>query len=131
MAREMSHHTPVVLDRWEHVVNRKFRFEFELSLLIKGDIKDGIRKIWEESAGSRIAIKEWNWRLENTRKQLKGWARNAHAPYRKEKRRLSDLLEYLDLKAEVNGLSFEVRDFLLATKKKFNELVKEDTIKFF
>jgi hypothetical protein len=69
--------------------------------------------------------------LGNTQKKLKGWARNVHAPYRKEKRRLSDLLEYLDLKAELNGLSFEDRDFLLATKKKFNELVKEDNIKFF
>jgi hypothetical protein len=64
-------------------------------------------------------------------KKLRGWARNVDAAYRKEKKRLSEVLQCLDLQAEACGLSSAGadRDMMLETKKLFNELVKEDNIK--
>jgi hypothetical protein len=46
---------------------------------------------------------------------LEGWARNVDAVYKKEKKRLSKLLDYLELKTELSGLSFEDMEALLVT----------------
>jgi hypothetical protein len=46
-------------------------------------------------------------------------------------KRLSDLLQYLDMQAETCGLSTVDIDIMLETKKMFNELIREDNIKFF
>jgi hypothetical protein len=62
------------------------QFKFELSWLTKEDIMEVVRPIWEEDANGKCAIDEWNWRLGNTRKKLRGWAKNVDAAYKKEKK---------------------------------------------
>jgi hypothetical protein len=49
-------------------------------------------------AGDRSDIEEWNWRLGNTRRILKRWNKNVESEYKKEKKRLSSILEDIDKK---------------------------------
>jgi hypothetical protein len=62
---------------------------------------------------------------------LRGWAKNVDAAYKKEKKRLSNILHYLDLQDEACGLSNVDREVMLETKKLYNDLVKEDNIIYF
>jgi hypothetical protein len=131
MPREMSDHAPLILDVGESKERSVGQFKFELSWLIKEDIMVVVRSIWEVDANGKCAIEEWNWRLGNTRKKLRGWAKNVDAAYKKEKKRLSDILQYLDSQAEICGLSNVDREVMLETKKLYNDLVREDNINFF
>jgi hypothetical protein len=40
--------------------------------LVKEDIMDIVRPVWEEDENGKCAIDEWNWRLGNTRKKTEG-----------------------------------------------------------
>jgi hypothetical protein len=71
MPREMSDHTPLILDVGENKERSVGHFRFELSWLTKEDIMEVIRPIWEADANGKCAIEEWNWRLGNTRKKLR------------------------------------------------------------
>jgi hypothetical protein len=131
MPGEMSDHTPLILDVGEIKKRSVGQFRFELSWLTKEDIMEVVRPIWEADANGKCAIEEWNWRLGNTRKKLRGWAKNVDAAYKKKKKRLSDVLQYIDLQAEACGLYNVDREIMLETKKLYNDLVKEDNIIFF
>jgi hypothetical protein len=86
LPREMSNHTPLILDVGENKERSVGQFKFELSWLTKDDIMEVVRPIWEEDANGKCAIEEWNWRLGNTRKKLRGWAKNVDAAYKKERK---------------------------------------------
>jgi hypothetical protein len=131
MSREMSDHTPLILDVGESKERSGGQFRFELSWLTKEDIMEVIWPIWEADANGKCAIEEWNWRLGNTRKKLRDWAKNVDVAYKKEKKRLSDILHYLDLQTEGCGLSNVDREVMLETKKLYNDLVREDNSFFF
>jgi hypothetical protein len=131
MPREMSDHTPLILDIGESKERSVGQCKFELSWLTKEDIMEVVRPIWDVDANGKCAIEELNWRLGNTRKKLRGWAKNVDAAYKKEKKRLSDILHYLDSQAEICGLSNVDREVMLETKKLYNDLVREDNIIFF
>jgi hypothetical protein len=124
MPREMSDHTPLILDVGESKERSVGQFRFELSWLTKEDIMEVIRPISEADANGKCAIEEWNWRLGNTMKKLRGWDKNVDATYKKEKKRLYDILLYLDI-------SNVDREVMLETKKLYNDLVRDDNTNFF
>jgi hypothetical protein len=82
-------------------------------------------------AGDRSDIEEWNWRLGNTRRILKRWNKNVESEYKKEKKRLSSILEDIDKKVELYGLTAADRELYLDTTRLLNILIKEDNIKGF
>lgn len=82
-------------------------------------------------AGNRSSIEEWNWRLANLRKSLRGWSRNIDGLAKRIKAQLVDNLDILDKQAETVGLSVEARNLQIELKQHYNLLAKEDAIKWF
>jgi hypothetical protein len=102
----------------------------ELCWLAREDIHSVVDPIWALPAGGRSAIEEWNWRMGNSRRILKGWNKNVESEYKKEKKRLSDILEDIDKKVEIHGLTANDRELYLDTTRLLNILVKEDNSGF-
>jgi hypothetical protein len=71
LSREWSDHTPMLIDTGIGCV-KLFHFKLELCWLTREDVMDVVRPVWEVDAGNRTPIEEWVWRLDETRKKLRG-----------------------------------------------------------
>ena len=76
-------------------------------------------------------IQRWNNKIRALQKHLRGWARNIADLYKKEKKRLSEIIDHLESIAEVRLLSQQE----LETKNQANEeiarLLREEEIKWY
>jgi hypothetical protein len=85
LTRYQSDHTPLLLDTGDRI-QRNSQFKMELYWLAREDIHSVVDPIWTLPAGDRSAIEEWNWRMGNSRRVLKGWNKNVESEYKKEKK---------------------------------------------
>jgi hypothetical protein len=103
ISREWSDHTPLLLDTGIGLL-KPYQFKFELCSLTR----EGVMEVVRPCVGL--------WWLAETRKKLRGWSRNGDSVFRKEKKRLSQLLDNLDKAADDNGWSLVDREFYFETK---------------
>lgn len=125
LAKDVSDHSPLVLDTGDGLP-KSYQFKFELSWLLKDDVRDIFKSIWDQLVGRREAIEDWNWKMAATRRFLKGWSKNTDNAYRKEKQKLIDMLDHIDRNAEKHGMT--AAD---SVRKQLNDLIRSDNIKWY
>ena len=105
MQRAILDHTPLLVDSGEatHVANKN-AFSFELGWFEKENFLEIIAREWAKPVSGRTSIERWQNKIRHLRQFLRGWARNESGIYKQEKERLTQLIDALDLKAEVNLL---------------------------
>jgi methionine salvage enolase-phosphatase E1 len=72
----------------------------------------------------------WLNKLRHLRRFLKGWAKNQSGKYKREKERLLNIIECLDLKAETTLLNSTEREELKKANDSLNKLRREEESKW-
>ena len=72
------------------------QFKFELGWLLRDGFDDLVKEIWLKPVAGRTPIQRWNNRIRNLRTFLRGWARHTTGILKKEKVRLSAIIDDLD-----------------------------------
>jgi hypothetical protein len=64
-----------------------------------------VRDEWTSIHSGGSPVERWQHKVRHLRQFLRGWAKNLSGVYKKEKERLTLLIDELDLKAETTPLS--------------------------
>jgi hypothetical protein len=106
LSRTGSDHTPLLLEFGSPVHGGKSsHFSFELSWLKQEGFMDMVTNEWRSVTNGPTPIESWKKKIRHLRKFLRGWARNVSGEYKKEKERLLNIIDSLDIKAEISRLS--------------------------
>jgi len=100
LTREISDHTPLLLDEGEpsHRGNAR-NFKFELGWLTRDGFFDLVKEVWESENRGRTPLERWQSKIRRLRRFLRGWARNLVSQNKKHKLDLMDKIDILDRKA--------------------------------
>jgi hypothetical protein len=106
LTRSESDHTPLLLDSGEQAhLGNKVLFSFELSWLRQEGFYDMVAQQWAAMSCGDSPMEVWKNKIRHLRNFFRGWARNQSNVYKKEKQRLLDLIDKLDIKAETFPLT--------------------------
>jgi hypothetical protein len=83
----------------------KNTFSFELSWMRQDGFYEMVLHEWNSVHLGSSPVEKWQHKVRHLRQFLRGWAKNLSGVYRKEKERLSLLIDELDLKAETIPLN--------------------------
>jgi hypothetical protein len=106
LAREVSDHTPLLLDTGNGTHgNKQPAFKFELGWLLREDFSELVVGIWRKEQRGTTPLQPWQCKIQRLRQFLSGWAKDVSSKYKKEKAELIRKADMLDKKAEVQPLS--------------------------
>jgi hypothetical protein len=126
LTRSGSDHTPLLLDSGMQAHRgNKALFSFELSWLRKDGFIDMVKKEWESISYGNSPIEIWQNKIRHLRLFLRGWSRNLSSEYKKEKERLLNIINTLDLKAETTPLNDSERDAMRVANEKVLNLRRD------
>uniref|UniRef100_A0A453KU06 Reverse transcriptase domain-containing protein n=1 Tax=Aegilops tauschii subsp. strangulata TaxID=200361 RepID=A0A453KU06_AEGTS len=127
----LSDHASIILD--SNSVNPAARrpFKFELGWLHRDGFVDIIKNVWEKPAVGRTPIQRWNFKIRAMRQHLAGWAKHTNGIYKKEKQRLSTIIDDLDKIAETRTLSQQEIELKNQSNEKVARLLREEEIKYY
>ena len=77
------------------------RFKFELGWLHREGFHEMVKRIWERPVAGDTLIQRWNNKIRALRTHLVGWAHHTTGLLKKEKIRLSSIIDALEALAEV------------------------------
>jgi hypothetical protein len=80
-------------------------FSFKLSWLRQDGFIDMVKNEWQSIHNEPTLIETWQKKIRHLRQFLRGWARNLSGNYKKEKKHLLDIINSLDIRAEMFPLS--------------------------
>jgi hypothetical protein len=103
----LSDHAPILLTTGTPKPHNNHRFKFELGWLQCEGFHDMVKNVWERPITSSSPIQRWNSKLRALRSHLSGWARHVTGVLKKEKQRLSSIIDDLEALAEVSPLSLQ------------------------
>jgi hypothetical protein len=83
------------------------RFSFELSWFEKDGFDELVATEWAASHIGKTPMQTWQNKIRHLRRFLRGWAKNLSGKYKKEKERLLNLIDFLDIQAETCPLTEE------------------------
>jgi hypothetical protein len=105
--------------------NKAF-FLFELAWLKVDGFIDMVARKWGSIPIDDNPINSWQNKIRHLRQYLKGWARNQSGIYKKEKERLSFIIDTLDRKAESGRLSNAELDSLRRANEELTILRRDE-----
>jgi hypothetical protein len=117
--------TLVILRIWEISLG----FLSELSWLNEERFYDLVVDEWATVPPENTPIETWQRKIRHLRRFLRGWAKNLSGKYRKEKERLLNIIDTLDIKAESVPLSSAERYELKLANEKINKLRRDEETK--
>jgi hypothetical protein len=97
-------HAPILLTTGTHKPSGNYRFKFELGWLQRDGFYDMVKKVWDRPVTAMSPIQRWNYKIRALRSHLSGWARHVTGVLKKEKLRLSSIIDGLEGLAEVGPL---------------------------
>jgi hypothetical protein len=89
-----------------------------------------IKKEWLSVKVGNDPLQLWQNRLRHLRCFLRGWAKNRSGKYKKERERLSLIIDELDIRAETCPLDKSERDKLRDANDKLSKLRREEESKW-
>jgi hypothetical protein len=90
-----------------------------------------VKEVWEKPVAGHTPIQKWNNKMRALRKFLGGWARHTVGILKKEKLRLSSIIDELEALAEVRPLSeheIEIKNHLNA---QIANMLREEELKWY
>jgi hypothetical protein len=92
--RNMSDHTPLILNTVASThQNMQPTFQFERGWLTRDGFFNMVADIWQSECRGLISLEKWQNNIRNIRQYLRGWAKHTVGMYKKEKKKLSSLLD--------------------------------------
>jgi hypothetical protein len=111
-------------------LGNKSQFSFELSWLREDGFQELIEAEWGAYIKGNSPIEIWQNKIRHLRRFLKGWAKHKSGVYRKEKERLMQLIDQLDIKAESGALGDAERVSLRHANHKLCKLRRDEEAKW-
>ena len=90
-----------------------------------------VKEVWSRPVASNTPIRRWNNKIRNIRKFLRGWARHTAGILKKEKIRLSAIIEDLDEIAVGRPLSATEIELKSQSNAQIARLLREEEIKWY
>jgi hypothetical protein len=126
-----SDHAPILLTTGIAKPSTNHRFKFELGWLQRDGFHDMVKKVWDRPINAGSPIKRWNHKIRLLRTHLSGWARHVSGALKKEKLRLSSIIDDLEALAEVGPLSTHEIEIKNQSNAKIASLLREEELKWY
>ena len=116
----LSDHAPILLDTSETKLKGKTpQFKLELGWFSRDGFADMVEEVWNRPVPGQNPIQRWNNKIRALRKHLRSQAHHIIGRYKKDKKRLSEIIDNLEKLAEIHVLS----DLELEQKSQANEQI--------
>jgi hypothetical protein len=100
-----SDHAPILLTTGIPKPLSKHRFKFELGWLQREGFQEMVKNVWERPITAMSPMQRWNSKLCALRSHLSGWVKHVTGVLKKEKLRLSSIIDDLEALTETSPLS--------------------------
>jgi hypothetical protein len=90
-----------------------------------------VKSVWDRHNSASSPILRWNNKIRALRSHLRGWARHVSGVLRKEKLRLSTIIDDLETLAEVGPLSTQEIELKNQSNAKIASLLREEELKWY
>ena len=127
----LSDHAPILITNGSPRIHCKRPFKFELGWLHREGFSDMVRAIWERPVAGSSPIQRWNNKLRALRRHLSGWARHMAGLLKKEKIRLSSIIDDLEAIAEVRPLTTQEIESKSQSNATLAGLLREEELKWY
>jgi hypothetical protein len=127
----LSDHAPIILTTGNPKPDGNHRFKFELGWLQWDGFHDMVKDVWDRPVNAISPILRWNTKIRALRSHLSGWARHVTGVLKKEKLRLSSIIEDLEALAEVGPLSEHEIELKNPYNAKIASLLREEELKWY
>jgi hypothetical protein len=123
LSRSRSDHTPLLIDSGSkaHRGNTA-RFSFELSWFEQDAFDELVATEWAAGPIGKTPMQTWQNKIRHLRRFLRGWAKNLSGKYKKEKERLLNVIDFLDIQAETFPLNERGRSKLKQANEQLNKI---------
>jgi hypothetical protein len=126
--RELSDHTPLLLDTCNASHRGCQMFKFELSWLTREGFHDIVTKVWREESRGDTPMKRWQSKIRAVRRFLRGWARNVVGDNRNKKCFLLEQFDLFDVKAESHLLNQREMEYIHCLSAELTKLHREEEL---
>ena len=127
----LSDHAPILLTTGLPRQQCKRQFKFELGWLHREGFHELVKKVWERPVAGSNPIQIWNNKVRATRKFLGGWARHMSGILKKEKLRLSSIIDDLEALAEIRPLTTQEIQLKSQSNEQIARLLREEELKWY
>ena len=127
----LSDHAPILLTTGFPRPQCKPRFKFELGWMHREGFHEMIKRIREIPVVGASPIQRWNNKIRALRTHLVGWARHTSGLLKKEKERLSSIIDALEALAEVRLLSAQEIELKSQSNAQIAKLLREEELKWY
>jgi hypothetical protein len=128
---KLSDHAPILLTTGNPRQVCKRPFKFELGWLQRDGFHEMVKRVWERPVRGNNPMSRWNNKMRATRKHLTGWAAHTAGILKKEKIRLSQVIDDLEALAEVRPLSTQEIDIKNQSNAQIASLLREEELKWY
>ena len=129
--REISDHTPLLVNTGDLSSTYQPQFKFELGWLLREGFMDMVTNIWHNTLVEGTALQRWQTKIRKLRQYLRGWAKHISGHYKKEKKEILNKLDELDKKAEITPLQPVEIDWKHVLNERLAELLREEELKWY
>jgi hypothetical protein len=128
---KLSDHAPILLTTGTPRPLCKRPFKFELGWLQREGFHDMVKKVWERPVAGNTPIMRWNKKMRALRKYLSGWASQVSGILKKEKIRLSSIIDDLEALAEIRPISSQEIELKIQSNAQIASLLREEELKWY
>jgi hypothetical protein len=89
-----------------------------------------VKREWAAVSAGKTPIVTWQNKIRHLRRFLRGWAKNLSGKYKKEKERLLNIIDFLDIQAESCPLNDVERAELRKANEQLNKLRRDEETKW-
>ena len=127
----LSDHAPLLLSFGSPPRKSTNEFKFELGWMIRDGFYEMVKAIWEKPVGGQTPILRWNNKMRTLRKFLRGWARHTAGILKKEKLRLTSIIDVLEASEEVGPLTAQQIELKSQSNAEIARLLREEELKWY
>ena len=128
---DLSDHVPLLLSTGILKPNARHRFKFELGWLLRDGFDDMVKRVWSAPVPGNSPVRRWNAKIRNLRKYLRGWARHTTGILKKEKERLSTIIDELDRAAETRVLTQQEIELKSQSNAEVARMLQEEKLRWY
>jgi hypothetical protein len=127
----LSDHAPILLTTGTPKPPGNHHFKFELGWLQRDAFHDMVKDVWGRPVTTMAPIQRWNFKIRALHSHLHGWARHVTGVLKKEKLKLSSIIDGLEAIAEVAPLSEQEIELKNESNAKIVSLLREEELKWY
>jgi hypothetical protein len=127
----LSGHTPILLTTGKPKPPGNHHFKFELGWLQRDGFHDMVKVVWGRPLTAMAPIQRWNFKIHAIRSHLRGWEHHVTGVLKKEKLKLSSIIDGLEAIVEVAPLSEQEIELKNQSNAKIASLLWEEELKWY